>query len=68
MTKIVMNCLVVAGLGFWAKEFVNDVISLAIVSVLSLFAYLVVSYANKVFLPEEQALINKTVGKNVFVF
>lgn len=68
MTKIVMNCLVVAGLGFWAKEFVNDVISLAIVSVLSLFAYLVVSYANKVFLPEEQDLINKTVGKNVFVF
>jgi O-antigen/teichoic acid export membrane protein len=68
LIKIIMNCLVTAALGIWAKEFVSDVVSLAIFGILLLGTYLGVSYVNKVFLPEERNLINKAIGREYFVF
>jgi O-antigen/teichoic acid export membrane protein len=66
--KICLNCFAFGILMVWAKQFVNGILSLTVVCILSSFLYLGISYVNKPFLQEERSLINKMIGKAYFVF
>jgi O-antigen/teichoic acid export membrane protein len=66
--KIILNCFILGTLMAWAKQFVDSILSLALISVLGMFAYLGISCVNKVFKAEERSLINKLVGRPYFIF
>lgn len=66
--KIVINCLMMGIFTYWIHPFASSLPKLLMVLTLSMVLYFIFSLFNKSFMEKERFMINKLIGKKVFVF
>jgi len=63
-----LNTLFVAGLLYILRPFMHDIFSLISVFILGVIVYLILSFLNKGFEQKDRDILNKMIGKKVWVF
>jgi len=53
---------------FFLKRFINNIVSLILVLIIGAIIYLIFSYLNKGFENKDRELINKAIGKKIWIF
>jgi O-antigen/teichoic acid export membrane protein len=66
--KISVNLLPTTGLLYYTRNSLQDKTTIIVVMLLSVMLYIVASYINKVFTEKERNLINRIIGKKIWVF
>ena len=68
LLKILLNSLLMVGILYLLKDFVNDTVSLICFTGFGLLFYLSASFLNKSFFNEERQIINNFLPRPIFVF